>query len=252
LEPWHYFLAIIAGFVAGIINTLAGSGSLFTLPFLLFMGLPAQIANGTNRVGILLQTLVGASRLYRKSDNNLKHDLRYILPCAAGSAVGALIAVSISEDAMRITIGVVMLLLLLVMLSNYNSLLKENDQPIPAHRKNIGMLLLFIIGIYGGFIQLGVGIFLLSLLLLYLQFTFKHANALKNSINFFLTVPAFIIFAINDQVNWELGGILAIGQMSGAWVASGFAAENKQANLWIRRLLVAMTLFSALKLLHVI
>ncbi len=216
------------------------------------MGLPAQIANGTNRVGILLQTLVGASRLYRKSDNNLKQDLRYILPCAAGSAVGALIAVSISEDAMRITIGVVMLLLLFVLLSNYNSLLKENDQPIPAHRKNTGMLLLFIIGIYGGFIQLGVGIFLLSLLLLYLQFTFKHANALKNSINFFLTVPAFIIFAINDQINWELGGILAIGQMSGAWVASGFAAENKQANLWIRRLLVAMTLFSALKLLHVI
>lgn len=216
------------------------------------MGLPAQIANGTNRVGILLQTLVGATRLYRKSHNNLNHDLRYILPCAAGSVVGALIAVSISEDAMRITIGIVMLFLLVVLLSNYNSLLKENDQQIPEHRKNTGMLLLFMIGIYGGFIQLGIGIFLLSLLLLYLQFTFKHANALKNSINFFLTVPAFIIFAINDQINWELGGILAIGQMSGAWVASGFAAENKKANLWIRRLLVVMTLFSALKLLQVI
>ena len=114
------------------------------------------------------------------------------------------------------------------------------------------MILMFFIGVYGGFIQMGVGIFLLSALLLYLQYIFRHANALKNSINFFLTIPAFIVFAITGQVKWEIGVVMASGQMIGAWLAARYASENQKANLWIRRLLIAMTLFSALKLLNVI
>lgn len=252
MEEYHYLIAVAAGFVAGIINTLAGSGSLFTLPVLLFLGLPAHHANGTNRVGILLQTLVGATTLYRKGNITTISDLRYILPAMAGSVTGALIAVEIPESVLRLTIGVVMLVLLITLLFNYHSLMKETDAPVSEKKQNISMLLMFIIGIYGGFIQMGVGIFLLSALLLYLQFTFKHANALKNSINFFLTIPAFIVFAINGQVNWEMGAVMASGQMAGAWVAARYASENQKANLWIRRLLVVMTLFSAMKLLNVI
>ena len=252
MEPYHYIIGILAGFIAGIINTLAGSGSLFTLPVLMFMGLSPHVANGTNRVGILPQTFVGAITLYRKGNIKIGRDGYYIIPTVLGSCLGAYIALEISEHALRTTIGVVMLILLVIMLVKYNKLLRPGDEPI-SKLKNAGAhLLLFVIGIYGGFIQLGVGVFTLAALLLVLNFTFQHANALKNIMNFFLTLPAFLIFAWNDQINWKIGVVVAVGQTFGAWVAAHYASESKNAAIWIRRLLVVMTLFSALKLLEII
>lgn len=251
LETWHIILAITAGFFAGVINTLAGSGSLFTLPVLLFLGLPANIANGTNRVGILTQTFVGAITLYRNGNYRLGKDVYYIIPTILGSITGALIATWIDEGTLRLIIGIVMLMLLVIILMNYSSLLREIDEPVSGAKKFWSYPLLFIIGAYGGFIQLGVGIFTLAALLLVLNFTFQHGNALKNIMNFWLTVPAFLIFAYNDQINWELGCTIAAGQTFGAWVAAKYASQNKSASIWIRRLLVVMTLISALKLFNV-
>jgi uncharacterized membrane protein YfcA len=243
---------MVAGFFAGIVNTLAGSGSLFTLPFLLFIGLPAHHANGTNRVGILTQTLVGAITLYKKGHFKSGPDIIYIVPTVIGSVLGAIIAVEIPEQAMRTAIGIVMLLLLGVLLVNYRQLLHESDAPVSREKKLAAFPVLFIIGMYGGFIQLGVGIFTLAALLLMLNLTFQHANALKNIMNFFLTLPAFLIFAWKGHIVWEVGAVVAIGQTIGAWVAARYATENKSASLWIRRLLVVMTLFTALKLLNFI
>jgi len=251
MEPYHYIIAISAGFFAGIINTLAGSGSLFTLPVLLFLGLSPHHANGTNRVGILAQTLVGAITLYKRGSVQIGNDFYYIIPTVLGSALGAFIAVGIPEEALRITIGIVMLMLLVVMLSRYNNLLRPADGELTAAKKVAAYPLLFVIGVYGGFIQLGVGIFTLAALLLVLNFTFQHANALKNIMNFFLTLPAFLIFAWNGHINWEIGGIIAIGQTTGAWVAARYAADNHRAAFWIRRLLIVMALFTTLELFGV-
>jgi len=210
------------------------------------------MANGTNRVGILTQTFVGAITLYRKGNIKIGTDFYYIIPTVLGSALGAFVALEIPEATMRITIGVVMVIMLGVILFNYSDLLRPSDVPVSGIKQIAAYPLLFVIGVYGGFIQLGVGIFTLAALLLVLNFTFQHANALKNSMNFFLTLPAFLIFAWKGQIHWEIGAIIAIGQTTGAWVAARYAADNKSANIWIRRLLVIMTLFSALKLFNVI
>src|SRR4030095_13166706 len=98
MEPYQYFIAIGAGFMAGIINTLAGSGSLFTLPVLIFLGLSPHMANGTNRVGILPQTFVGAITLYRKGNIKIGSDAYYIIPTVLGSVIGAYIALEITEQ----------------------------------------------------------------------------------------------------------------------------------------------------------
>jgi uncharacterized membrane protein YfcA len=241
-------LALAAGFVAGIINTLAGSGSLFTLPFLLFMGLSPHHANGTNRVGILAQTLVGAITLYKRGNVKLGKDAFYILPTVFGSALGALIAVGIDEEVLRLTIGIVMLALLVVIMMRYNELLRPSDEPMSTARQMASWPLLFAVGVYGGFIQLGVGIFTLAVLLLVMNFTFQHANALKNIMNFFLTLPAFLIFAWNGHIIWEIGAVIAIGQTLGAWVAARYAAESKSAAVWVRRLLVVMILITSAEL----
>jgi len=248
MEVHHYIIAITAGFLAGVINTLAGSGSLFTLPVLLFLGLSPHHANGTNRVGILAQTAVGAITLYRRGSVKIGNDVYYIIPTVLGSALGAFIAVGIPEEILRLTIGIVMLFLLAVILSRYSDLLRPVDGDLTDAKKVAVYPVLFMIGVYGGFIQLGVGIFTLAALLLVLNFTFQHANALKNIMNFFLTLPAVIIFAWNGHINWELGAIIATGQTFGAWVAARYASENQQASMWIRRLLVAMTVFTSAEL----
>ena len=252
MEIHHYIIAISAGFMAGIINTLAGSGSLFTLPMLLFLGLTPHHANATNRVGILAQTAVSAITLYRRGSGRIGNDAYYIIPTVMGSILGAYIALEIPEEILRITIGVVMLLLLIIILSRYSDILRPADGELTAAKKIAAYPVLFVIGIYGGFIQLGVGIFTLAALLLVLNFTFQHANALKNIMNFFLTLPAFLIFAYNGQINWEVGGTVAIGQTLGAWIAARFALQSEKASVWVRKLLVVMTLFTTLELFGVL
>lgn len=221
---------------------------MFTLPVLLFMGLPPHVANGTNRVGILLQTFVGSVMLYAKGGMRLRNDFKHILPTVLGSAFGAWLAVDIEKEYLELTIAVVMLVLLVVTLSRYSDMLRETDAPLSKLREIGGYPLLFIIGAYGGFIQLGVGIFTLAALVLFLNMTLKHANALKNMMNFFLTVPAFLIFAWNEQIVWEIGLVVAVGQAAGAFVAARYALQSDAAQIWIRRLLIVMMLVTSAKL----
>jgi uncharacterized membrane protein YfcA len=164
---WYVYPAIIAaGFIAGFINTLAGSGSLITLPVLIFLGLPATVANGTNRVGILLQNIVGLGGFHRQDMLDLRGTIILGLPAIAGSLVGAQIAVNLDEEMMRRAIGLLMVVMLVVILVRPNRWLKGELTRLENWPGWSRMLLFFAIGIYGGFIQAGVGIFLLAGLVL--------------------------------------------------------------------------------------
>ncbi len=153
METWHIILAITAGFFAGVINTLAGSGSLFTLPVLLFLGLPAHVANGTNRVGILTQTFVGALHFIKVATIGLEKMCTTLFLLFLDPISGALIATWIDEGILRLVIGIVMLLLLVVIAMNYSSLLREIDEAVSETKKFWSYPLLFVIGAYGGFIS---------------------------------------------------------------------------------------------------
>jgi len=108
-----------------------------------------------------------------------------------------------------------------------------------------------LIGAYGGFLQAGVGIMLLSGMVLLAGFTIRRANGLKNLIVLCFSIPALAVFLINDQVNWELGLLLGSGQMLGGWVAARFAMENEATAVWVRRLLILMIILSAVELFNI-
>jgi uncharacterized membrane protein YfcA len=105
--------------------------------------------------------------------------------------------------------------------------------------------------VYGGFIQVGIGIVLLSILVLVGRMNFNRANALKNLINFFLTIPAVLVFVLHGQVWWIYGLTIAVSQSLGAWVAANFSMKVPGASVYIRWLLILMTLISAIELLGV-
>jgi uncharacterized protein len=117
MEWYMYVLILGAGVLVGFINTLSGNGSVISLPLLIFAGLPANVANGTNRVGILLQNLVGTASFQRKGVLDVRAALILSIPAVLGSLIGARIAVDLDETIMRRVIGVVMVIMLVLILT---------------------------------------------------------------------------------------------------------------------------------------
>ncbi|MEA3334929.1 MAG: sulfite exporter TauE/SafE family protein [Chloroflexota bacterium] len=245
---WYlYLLAILAGTLAGFINTLAGSGSLITLPFLIFLGLPPTVANGTNRIGVLFQTMVSSTSFHRKGVLDWRAGLILAIPATFGSILGARIAVDIDEEMMQTVIGVVMVIMLMIIIVRPNRWLEGSSELLFRRPGIKEILLFFAIGVYGGFIQAGVGIFLLAGLVLGVGYDLVRANAVKSLIIMIFTVAALAVFVANDQVVWSLGLLMAVGQMIGGWLGATFAVEK--GAVWVRRLLIVVVAVAAAQLL---
>ncbi|HVY67222.1 MAG TPA: sulfite exporter TauE/SafE family protein [Gammaproteobacteria bacterium] len=232
----------VAGFVAGFINTLAGSGSLITLPLLILLGLPANVANGTNRLGVLLQNLVAVATFRNRGALDIGGTWKLVLPAVAGSVIGAQLAVDIDEQLLRRVIGVLMLVMLGIMLLKPERWIAEHaDRREPRLWVEVPMF--FAIGLYGGFLQAGVGIFLLAALVLGAGFNLVGANGVKNMIVLVVTVVAIPVFVLHGQVQWTLGLLLGAGQATGAWVAARVAVKRGAA--FVRIFVIVVVLLSA-------
>ncbi len=245
---WYIYLAIVgAGFVAGFINTLAGSGSLVTLPLLIFLGLPANVANGTNRVAILFQNVVSVSSFRQQKMLDVRGGLSLAIPAIVGSVVGAQIAVNLDETVMRRIIGMLMVVMLVVILIKPKRWLEGRSDVDSGAFGWQQWIIFFFIGIYGGFIQAGVGVFLLAGLVLSAGYDLVRANAVKVLIVLSFTAFALAVFVINGQVVWFVGLVLSVGNMLGAWVATRVAV--KQGAGFVRWLLIAVVTVSGAQLL---
>ena len=240
-------VGLAAGLVAGFINTLAGSGSFLTLPALIFLGLPAQVANGTNRIGILVAGVVAVRTFHKQGQLPLTRVLPLVPPVVLGSVLGALLAVDLPAHLMDRIVGVLMLLMLASLLIRRGLWL---DRPAQAAVRGgpVTFLAFFAIGVYGGFIQAGVGLFLLSGLVLLAGFDLVRANSVKSLLVLLFTLPATLIFLQNDQVMLILGLLMAVGQGAGAYLAARFASRSTGAERWIRWVLIVVLGATIIKL----
>ncbi len=247
---WYiYPLLILAGIAAGFVNMLAGNGSLITLPALLFAGLPANIANATNRVGVTLQNVVGTAGFYRQGKLDVRGALLFSIPTVVGSILGARIAVDINEALFRRVLAVTMIVMLIVMLVKPERWVTGKIHTHTGRISIAQIVVFFAIGIYGGFLQAGVGIFLLAGLVLGPGYDVVRANAVKVAIVLALTFAALIVFQANAQVLWGPGLVLGIGNMIGAWLGTRFAVSK--GAVWVRWFVIAVVLISAAQLLGV-
>ncbi len=244
---WYLYPAVVGvGMLAGFINTLAGSGSLLTLPFLMFLGLPANVANGTNRIAILLQNVVSVGGFRQKKVLSFREGLWYALPAVLGALLGARIAVNLDEEVMRRTIGGLLLFMFVLILYKPSRWQKGRDVPMTPGRRALLVGIFFLIGIYGGFIQAGVGFFLLAGLVLGAGADLVKANALKVFIILMYTPLALGVFMWSGQVNYLLGLVLAVGNMAGAWLGTRVAVS--WGPRFVRIILLAALVISAAKL----
>jgi len=243
-------LAVIGvGFVAGFINMLAGSGSLLTLPMLMFLGLPANVANGTNRIAIFLQNIVAVGSYRKQKVLQPKKDYRLAIPAVAGSLVGASLAVNINERIMEYTIAGLLIAMFFLVLFKPDRWVKSHAGQAQAKSMSWQYVIFFFIGVYGGFIQAGVGFFLLAGLVLGAGYDLVKANAVKVFVVLIYTAFAIGVFFWNQQINLQAGLILSVGNMLGAWTGSRFAV--KAGAKYVRYVLLLALLGSALHLLGV-
>jgi len=210
------------GFVAGVINTLAGGGSMLTVPLLVLLGLPGTVANGTNRIGILAQTVSATWSFEGAGVHALRPALPVLFPLGLGALVGALGAAQLSDQAFEKGFGIVMILLLLPTLRPPKA--KEQVAATPS-RGAVHFLIFFSIGVYGGAFQAGVGLFLL-LALARSGYDLVTANAIKTLVVIALTAVAVPIFIAHGQVEWAPALLLSVGFAGGGIAGARFAVRG--------------------------
>ena len=246
-----YALALLGGVLAGIINTLVGSGSLVTLPLLAMLGLPANEANATNRVGIISQCSVGTATFYRAGKLELRNSRWYVLPPLLGALFGAQLAAHLSATVTEWVLGVVMILMLVIVLHDADRWVKppaegagEGPLKTPTGRM-LGVF--FAVGVYGGLIQAGVGSALLIALVTGAGEPVARANALKLLIALGLAIASLIMFLPYGLIHWPMGLLMAVGQSVGAWTGARWLSRYEGAGVWVRRVLIVTIVLGMLR-----
>jgi len=248
MDTFQYVIIISGGILAGIINTLAGNGSAITLTLLSeMMGLPGNIANATNRIGIVGQSLTSFYVFKRKGLVDFSRTWHYLILMILGSLGGVWLAITISNKAFIEVFRFLMVLMLVVILIKPERWLRETDL---FHKPSlwISIPVALLIGFYGGFIQMGMGIFFLIIMVIGAKFSIADANILKIAGVGIYTFIALVIFAFMGIVDWEAGILIALAQTLGGYLGAVFASNNPNANKWAHRLLILMVIISIIQL----
>lgn len=243
-----YTLLLVVGLFAGVVNTLAGGGSLLTLPLLIFMGLPANVANGTNRIAIWVQCVTAVWGFRQKGVSNFKMCFWLSIPAVIGSIAGAQFSVELPDEWFKKIIALVMLMVVALIVWNPKSS-KPLEEYQPTNYWLAGLVFMGI-GFYGGFIQAGVGYLLLAAFTFVCRFDLVSTSAARVFIVAVYTTFAVIIFIINGLVDWEMAIVLSIGNGIGGYIGSMMAV--KRGEVFIRRVLVVCVIVMSMKLLGII
>ena len=253
MEIWQIPVIFTVGVVAGFINTLAGGGSLITLPMLIFLGLPSAVANGTNRLAITVQSIFAVTGFRRKGVSNFKFSLLMSGPVLVGAVVGAQLAINISDVLFKKILAVIMLLVLGLILWNpirkrYSNALNESSMTdFSRTRCLVMMITFFFIGIYGGFIQAGIGFMIIAVLTTMSGLNLVETNSHKVFIVGINAFFALLVFIFNSKICWPVGFALAAGNGLGGWIGSHLAVTKGER--FIRIVLIICVVAMAVRLL---
>jgi len=244
---WQIIVVIIVGIVAGFFNTLAGGGSLLSVPALIFVGLPATVANGTNRVAILMQNVTAVAGFKQRGLADFKFSLGLAVPAVVGAIMGAKLALDISEDLFQKVLAAVMLLVVGLILWNPTRRWQGDQAVLSPKRRLLAMVAFFFVGVYGGFIQAGVGFIIIATLVFITGLDLVRTNSHKVFVVGVYTLAALATFALSGKVNWGMGLILGVGNGIGGWIGSQWAVVGGEK--WIRAVLAVAVVAMAAKLL---
>lgn len=218
-----FFLGVLVGFI----NLVSAGGSLITLPTLIFLGLPPTVANGTNRIGILIQNFLGMYQFYKKGLINWKLNFILAIPAVIGSIFGAQFAIELSDDSFNNVLATVMIVLLVLIVFKPQQYIKIDETSwLIKHKIPLLCIVFIFVGFYGGFIQAGVGfLIIISLTLLSKDMLLVEMHSVKTVVvTIYLLISTFV-FIYNGQINWSYALVLSLGSGIGGWLGGRFAVR---------------------------
>lgn len=236
---------VLAGVLAGVLNTLAGGGSFIILPLLIGLGLPPGVANATSRIGVLAHGSAAALTFARNRSLQAGLVARLAAPMCLGALLGAWLATRLSDDLFRPVIGGVLLAWAIALVVRPGRMLTPPSAPI--YPGPLAFALALVIGVYGGFLQAGVGFPLIALFVSHLGHDLLRANAAKVALVFIYTLLVVAVFAAAGQIAWREALILAAGMTVGGWL--GARLQLRAGAPLVRWAIVVMVGVSGLALL---
>jgi len=246
-NPWYLLLILSVGSMAGFINTVAGGGSLITLPILItVIGLPSNIANATNRVAIVVQNISAVKGFENKGISAYPYSLYLGIAAIPGAILGAELALDIRTELFNKMLAVVMVAIVLITIFQRNIERKELPEKLSFKDQLMGVIVFFFIGIYGGFLQAGVGYIIITVLTSLNNFSLVKTNSAKVFTVMVYTLAAVIIFAMKGKINWTYALSLGVGNAMGAWIASHWSVDK--GDVWIKRFVAVTVIALAIKL----
>jgi len=238
-------LLVLAGGLAGFVNTVAGGGSFFSFPLLVLLGFPAHLASGTIRVTIVMQNLVSVPTYARHGFFFPRHAAVCSLVTVPAAVLGSLTAVRLDPDPFRKVSAILVVLVLATLFLRPDDWTRRKSAE--RIRWGAALPLLAAVGFYGGFFQLGVGMPFLAVAVLAGGWDLVSANSVKVTVILLFSAVALFVFALHGQVDWAAGVALGAGNMVGAWI--GARSAVKKGPGWIRWVLIVMAVLAAARLL---
>lgn len=248
-ETQAFLLVLFTGIVSGFVNIVGGGGSLISMPVLIFMGLPSAVANGTNRIALMVQSLVAIGYFRQKGFFYPKLSFILGIPAVLGSIVGAKFAISLTDEMFNNILAVVMItvIVLIIWRPEKKFMQGEENENYSPMRLAVASLIFFGVGFYGGFIQAGVGFIIIAALALITGMSLVKINSLKVFVTAIYMLSSLLVFVFSGKVEWGLGFTLAAGNALGAYLGSAFVVAK--GDRWIRIFLVVSVSILAAKLL---
>lgn len=238
-------LLIGAGIFTGFINTIAGGGSLLTMPLLIFMGLTSAEANGSNRIALFIQNIFSIAGFRSKGVAVFPFAIYVAIPAIIGAIIGSSIAVDIRDALFNRILAIVMLVVLSFTLFK-PKIAKDLTESLQPRKVWTSIVVFFFLGIYGGFIQAGIGFLVIAALTNIHGFNMAKTNSIKVFVIFLYTIAALVVFFLNGKVRIEYGLVLAIGSATGGWIGSRWSVDR--SDTLIRGILAVTVLALAIKL----
>jgi uncharacterized membrane protein YfcA len=248
MEIFEIILVLLGGFAAGVMNALAGFGSVITLALLMeVFGLPGNLANGTNRVNILAMASSSAYLYHRKGKLDLKRGRWILLIMVIGAIFGVWLAISISNDQFKSAFKWLLLFIFIMLVFNPKKMLRSVSDETHKIHWGIMVPVFLVLGFYNGFIQMGGGLLFLIAIVILGKYNLTEGNALKLTIVSFQTLLVITIFHINGLVNWKIGAMLAVGQVIGGLIAVNYVTKWPKANTYAYYFLIIIVFVMLLR-----
>lgn len=245
LNLLNIVLLSLAGIAAGFINTLAGGGAMITVPLMILMGIPADVANGSNRLAVVSQSLTAVRTFHKRSAFQGVDIIPLLMPTVLGTLLGALFISYIPEALVKtILLSTMIFVAVIIMFFPDSVFAAEGELPLHMKDKPSAWMWMFAAGFYGGAIQAGVGFVLIAIFGAILRYDLLRGNALKMLCTSLFGGLSLLVFTLRGQVWWIPAFILALSSMVGVIISIRFAFKVEQKTL--KKILLAMVIVACI------